>query len=115
MKPTMVIVALLVVAAVIFGLANASVGQPKPDSGSEDRLARIEKRLEQIDKRLEQLEKTAPGRWQMQTLQQESVTSTAQPVRYAPNSTAYLLDTQTGTLVRFNSATGEVSQLHPKK
>jgi hypothetical protein len=112
MKPALVVAA-VVAAALIFGLSNPSIGQPKGDGGLDEHLSRMEKKLDQIEKRLEQLEKAQPGRWQLQTIPVEQVTATNPPVRYAPSNTVFLLDTQTGTLVRFSG--NDSTQLHPKK
>lgn len=114
-KPAFVVAAALVATAVILGLSNPSAGQPKAESGLDERLNRIEKRLEQIEKKLEQLEKSSSGgRWQMQTLSIESVSSATPPTRYVSGSTVYLLDTQTGTLWRFQTGLNP-EQLHPRK
>jgi hypothetical protein len=100
----------VVAAALFFGLSNHSAGQPKPDG--DDRLGRLEKRLDQLEKA------PANGRWQMQTVVQESVTTPVlkehQPQRYISGHTVYLLDSQTGTVYRL-LAGGKPVQIHPEE
>ena len=55
----------------------------------------------------------------MQVVQQESTYAPAAskhpPIRYVSGHNVYLLDTQTGTLLRFGSTGTEGVQLYPKK
>lgn len=106
LKPALFVAAAVVAAALLLGVSGRSAGQPKGAAGADERAGQLEKKLEQ----------PTPSRWQMQTVPFETVGGNP-PVRYTAGHILYLLDTQTGTLVRFssNDPKHEPVQMFPKK
>jgi hypothetical protein len=108
MRAVFALTGVLVAAALLFG---QSASQPKGESSPEGRPGQLEKKPEQAGK------ESPSGRWQMQIVQQETTMNVAnqRPVRYVSGHFVYLLDTQTGTLLRFHSSGTDATQLYPKK
>ncbi len=107
MKAILAFAAVVVAAAALFDRCSPSAGQAKGDRSPEGRANQPEKGPMQAGK------PSSTGRWQMQIVQQQTVNN--QRITLWSSHVVYLLDTQTGTLLKFDPGSTEPTQLYPKK